>query len=116
MEAPNRDRQGHRDRTSSGRRARRRPLHHRLPRPAAASSPASIAYVVDKDGDGYGALVVRDLTARTVRTVVPEGDVYVEAPAVSPDGTRIAFATDLDSPMATSASRSSARAAGRSAV
>lgn len=66
--------------------------------PAAASSPASIAYVVDKDGDGYGALVLRDLTARTVRTVVPEGDVYVEAPAVSPDGTRIAFATDLDSP------------------
>lgn len=72
------------------------PLLVALPAEAAAP-PAPIAYVLDPDGDGLGALVVRDLADRTVRTVLAEGDHYVEAPDLSADGRTIAFATDIGS-------------------
>lgn len=72
--------------------------------PLLLSSPASavtttpeLAYVLDRDGDGLGAVVLRDLTARTVRTLVPEGDDFYADPVLSPDGTRIAVATDRGS-------------------
>lgn len=69
-----------------------------LPTSASAAVPgAEIAYVLDTDNDGAGAIVVRDLGTRTVRTVLPEGDDYVADPVLSPDGRSIAFSTDRGS-------------------
>jgi len=72
--------------------------------PAALAAPGSsaneVVYVSDTDDDGVGGVVLRDLTTRTARVVLPEdqrNDYFYESPELSPADDRIALATDRGS-------------------
>ncbi len=81
------------------------PLSLAVAGPAWASSTANeIVYTVDSNDDGAYALVLQDLESRRVSTVLPaDPDLAFtyDDPKLSPDGTRIALASDYQGAVST---------------